>query len=265
MAWDVQESIAESRRACGGLGYSYHSLFGIHLGINDLNQTWEGDNHVLMMQTQQFLFTALKWLAKGEEMPETCEFLESSPPDMEEHNCCIHDLKGLQSLFKARACYMVHKASQVMMSDPSKVAENFNNYQQFDLREMSQAYFDTYILDTALNWISIIEDKGVVAVYEKLLLLHVQNNIVKNEIFYSPILGDEKIDKAKRSIMDLLKDLRNEVLALTKVLPFPNNSYGMLGNEDLQLYERVLQHVKSTEKVSERPNWWKLSYVNSEK
>lgn len=56
IAWDSQETIAECRRACGGLGYSYNSLFGVLLGINDLNQTWEGDNHVLMMQTQQFLF-----------------------------------------------------------------------------------------------------------------------------------------------------------------------------------------------------------------
>ena len=54
------------------------------MNINDLNQTWEGDNHVLLMQTQQFLFKCMRWLSKGEVLPETVEFLTLSPPDLEE-------------------------------------------------------------------------------------------------------------------------------------------------------------------------------------
>lgn len=56
IAWKTQDTLVECRRACGGHGYSHHALFGVKFGINDLNQTWEGDNHVLLMQSQQFLF-----------------------------------------------------------------------------------------------------------------------------------------------------------------------------------------------------------------
>lgn len=265
IAWDTQDTLAECRKACGGLGYSYHSLFGILTGINDLNQTWEGDNHVLMMQCQQFLFKSLKWISQGEDVTETLEFLSMDQPEMEEYNCCVYDLKGLKELFKARACYLVHKASQMMMSDPSKMAENFNNFQQFVLRDMCQAYHDIYLFETGTAWLDTISDKPTRAVFEKLLLLHIQNKLIKNSVFFQPILGEEKIQKAKISILNLLKDLRKEILSLTDVMPFTNRALGALGNEDLQIYDRVLQHIKTSKGVTERPSWWKLAYTNSEK
>jgi hypothetical protein len=240
-------------------------LFGVHTGINDLNQTWEGDNHVLMMQAQQFLFTALRWLMKGQELPETLEFLEASPSEMSEFNCCVFDLTSLQKLFKARANYLVHKASMLMMAEPDKVADNFEKYQQFELRDMCQAYHDTYIFDTYMSWLAAIEDKNVHAIYEKLLLLHIQGKIIGDQVFFKPILGVEKIERAKKSIISLLKDIRKDILPLTDTLPFPNKMYGLLGNEDLQLYERILVHIKSSPKVSERPEWWRLAYINDKK
>jgi acyl-CoA oxidase len=83
--WDSQDTISECRRACGGLGYSKYALFGDILNINDLNQTWEGDNHVLMMQAQQFLFKCMSWLGKGDTLPETVEWLTLSPPDLDDY------------------------------------------------------------------------------------------------------------------------------------------------------------------------------------
>lgn len=202
---------------------------------------------------------------KEEVLPETLEFLYLSPPDMTEFNTCINDVKGLQELFRARACHLVHKASQVMMIDPSKVNENFGNYQQFDLRDMCQAYFDTYIIDTYMNWLDTISDSNTRAVFEKILLLHLQNKIINNEVYFLSILGDEKIENAKRSVMKLLKELRKDILPLTDVLPIPNRGLGPLGNEDLQVYDRMIQHFKSSPKVSEKPTWWKLTYTNSQK
>ena len=43
----AKEALNESRAACGGLGFSKYAGFGEHIGFNDVNRTWEGDNHVL--------------------------------------------------------------------------------------------------------------------------------------------------------------------------------------------------------------------------
>lgn len=40
--------LQECREACGGLGYSYYAKIGILRNNFDINQTWEGDNNVLL-------------------------------------------------------------------------------------------------------------------------------------------------------------------------------------------------------------------------
>lgn len=40
--------LQECREACGGLGYSYYAKLGILRNNYDINQTWEGDNNVLL-------------------------------------------------------------------------------------------------------------------------------------------------------------------------------------------------------------------------
>lgn len=42
------EDISEARQALGGLGYSYYSKLATFIGNVDLNNTFEGDNKVLL-------------------------------------------------------------------------------------------------------------------------------------------------------------------------------------------------------------------------
>lgn len=196
MAWHSQDTIAESRRACGGLGYSYSSLFSVLSGINDLNSTWEGDNHVLMMQTQQFLLKGLEWVKNKKPAIETLEFLSLTPPDLTKHNCCIYDLEGLKNLFRARAANLVLVGAHIVFKNKGS-AEIIDELQSRELRDMCQGYFDTYSIDTFMNFIAKIENKDTKAIYEKVLLLHIQHKIVSNEAYFYDILGEEKIDNGK--------------------------------------------------------------------
>ena len=56
--WNAHEILFEARRAMGGLGYSHHALIGPIVYNGDVNQTFEGDNNVLIMQTAKFLMKA---------------------------------------------------------------------------------------------------------------------------------------------------------------------------------------------------------------
>lgn len=90
-----------------------------------------------------------------------------------------------------------------MMKDPSNVAKIFNSYQHFDLRDMCRAYHDTYVIDTLISWIETIGDKSTEEVFNKLALLLMQYIIVNDERFFEAILGEEKINMAKRGITRL--------------------------------------------------------------
>lgn len=89
------------------------------------------------------------------------------------------------------------------MKDPSNVAKVFNNYQQFDLREMCKAYHDTYVIDTLISWTESIGDKATEEVFNKLALLLMQYIIVNDENFFEAVLGEEKISMARRGIIRL--------------------------------------------------------------
>lgn len=52
----------------GGHGYSLYSKLGVIYNDNDVNLTWEGDNHVLIQQTTKYVLEeAQKVLQKGKE------------------------------------------------------------------------------------------------------------------------------------------------------------------------------------------------------
>lgn len=59
------KALQECREACGGLGYSHYSKLGILRANWDVQQTWEGDNNVLLQQTAKYLIDIVKAKFKG--------------------------------------------------------------------------------------------------------------------------------------------------------------------------------------------------------
>lgn len=264
ISWSSQETIADCRKACGGHGYSYYALFGNFLNFNDLHQTWEGDNHVLMMQTQKFLLKCLGLASKGKPLPETVEYMKLGQTKTPKYSGSLENIDELSKLFAQRASYTAIKAGNALKEAGKNSEQAFLELQPFELRDMCLAYHETYCIDTFKTFINSIKDNSTRNVFEKLLLLTTQVKMVNDGGFFINVVGEEKFEELKVSINNLLKDLRKEIILLTDVLPFPNRGLGPLGNEDMRVYERYIQHFKAAPKVTERPDWWKLAYVNSE-
>ena len=55
MTTTSQGWLQKFRELCGGHGYSHYNKLGIFRDNNDVNQTWEGDNTVIIQQTAKFI------------------------------------------------------------------------------------------------------------------------------------------------------------------------------------------------------------------
>jgi acyl-CoA oxidase len=49
----------------GGHGYSAYSRLGRLFNDNDINTTWEGDNHMLLQQTTKYMIKSASKIQRG--------------------------------------------------------------------------------------------------------------------------------------------------------------------------------------------------------
>ncbi len=50
----------------GGHGYHYYSKLAVLYNDNDINNTWEGDNNVLIQQATKYVLDNAQKLTKGQ-------------------------------------------------------------------------------------------------------------------------------------------------------------------------------------------------------
>eukprot|EP00344_Euplotes_crassus_P005848 CAMPEP_0196999594 /NCGR_PEP_ID=MMETSP1380-20130617/4737_1 /TAXON_ID=5936 /ORGANISM="Euplotes crassus, Strain CT5" /LENGTH=679 /DNA_ID=CAMNT_0042416571 /DNA_START=8 /DNA_END=2047 /DNA_ORIENTATION=+ len=264
VSWSSQSTIDECRKACGGHGYSFYSLFANILNFNDLHATWEGDSHVLTMQNQKFILNGIRKALKGKKVPETLEYLslaQTTPPAFKGD---FENIDELAKLFAQRASFLANKAAKALNEYEGGFEQGFLDLQSFELKDMSSAYHDNYCIETFRAFLTTVDDESVRSIFEKLLLLNFYTKMHNDGNFFVAALGLSQFEKLKKHINKSLKHLRKNIILLTQVLPFPERSMGALGHGDLQVYDRYLQHIKACKGVTERASWWKLAYTNSE-
>jgi len=84
--WQTMKGLQESREACGGLGYSYYSKVGLLRNDFDVNQTWEGDNNVLLQQTAKYLIDVVRDKLKGKKTsPLSTSWIKTTPVEGEQN------------------------------------------------------------------------------------------------------------------------------------------------------------------------------------
>lgn len=229
--------------------------------MNDIHSTWEGDNNVLLMQTQNFILKCLKRSASGDiDLPETVEYLAHGQDELEPYSGDLTDIAALNIWFEKRACNSAYAVAGKLMADPENAAKNFEKMQAFDLTELCLTYNQTYCINTFIHFLNEFTHEGTKAVFSKLLLLYIHTRM--NNIGVYP-RGSTQDNAIKTSIVDLCADLRKDIISLTDVLPFPNKALGPFGNEDLDYSSRYFEHFMSEEGVTERASWWKDVYANA--
>lgn len=66
--WAATETIRECRQMMGGHGYSAYSKMAALYSNNDVNNTWEGENNVLLQQTTKYVIENYQRAIQGKEI-----------------------------------------------------------------------------------------------------------------------------------------------------------------------------------------------------
>lgn len=126
---------------------------------------------------------------------------------------------------------------------------------------MVKAYLQRYIMVTYINFLEKFNDSpNSKEVLEKVALLHFQTEIIKNEGMFRDSVEKEQIEELKEKVIQLSKDLRPEVIALTFTVPFKDSAFGAIGKSTMQPYAEFMKGVVETPNCFGKPKEWSYLY-----
>mmetsp|Transcript_4284 Transcript_4284/g.4943 ORF Transcript_4284/g.4943 Transcript_4284/m.4943 type:complete len:521 (+) Transcript_4284:498-2060(+) len=266
--WNCSDTWRESRLACGGMGYSYLNNFAELGAISDVNQTWEGENYVLIQQACKLLLKNFTNLMRGKETMKTCEFMTSDTPEEYKFEGSFSSLNDIGKLFSYQANKCVHEAIFKIQTETMKEKEMrlskgeiWEKHLYYTFIPMVKAYLQRYILITYIKFLEKFNDSPKSKeVLGKLALLHFSTEIIKNEGMFRDTISKEQIEDLKERCIGLSQELRPEIVALTFTVPFKDNTYGSIGKSNMQPYAEFMKGVVNTPDCFGKPKKWSYLY-----
>lgn len=271
-SWAAYNGIAECRRACGGLGFSYYSKFSTLLSGNDVNQTWEGDNNVLLQQTAKFLLDCYKQKMKDKMKPtQTCEWVTTD--DVTEDKCEATTIDeflqfdNLKKVFEYRCNKLLQRtamslAGKTMGKTPDEQFKAWNDSQVFGCQDLALAYGEQsmVLFDIIfLKKLDVQEKKYFNQVKadtkESLLLLFrlsTLQNIMKDigTWYENGYLTADHGDMIREEIKNILPKISRFAINLTDAMkPREEETESMIAPSDGDLYKSIANKIFTAPKT----------------
>lgn len=256
--WTAIDSVAESRKACGGNGFSKFALFGDIFEFVDIGQTAEGDHNVILLKASSYLLhkTGEAQAAKfSDEI--SMEFLKQSIDEKSGTKYSPKCLKSQVDLFADKANYFCHQTLKEFKALTNKKVNATEYLHPTLFKKMCQSHYEFFVVKSYVRFLESFTDENTRKVFEDVLRLYVAYRIYKEAEYFRSVLGSDEFDEVPNTIISLCKSLRNEVILLTDSLPYPDKVMGVWGAKDMDGYARFLGLVRSVPGVSERPAYWK--------
>lgn len=266
MTWFTHRLLNEVRQVCGGLGYSAFSRIGNHINDNDVTQTYEGDNNVLIQQTGKFLMDNYRAILGGKKV--TAPSAQYIVLQLDEDAKAPADLTtNVESMikvweFKCNALIQV-SAKQFQQNITAQNGDLFaawNHSQLYGARDASFAYLVVYMARVFQERINSISCKNTQVVLHKLLELFLLDNILEDMVIFTEhnYFSGEQIRAMRARIQDLLDELKDETMGIIDAVADPEELIGSpFACKDGDMYKRFLAEVYTYDKCFERPTWWK--------
>ncbi|KAF5298166.1 hypothetical protein FQA39_LY02590 [Lamprigera yunnana] len=267
--WMVRDAAQECREACAGHGYLKAAGLGDIRNSNDANCTYEGENHILIQQTSNWLLKFWPIVLKGEKIKfplKSVDFLSNALQILRTNFNCktVQDFANLDniiSMYKWLVCYLL-KVSHEKYEQLSQNMEQFwakSESQVYYLKHLAAVYVQHFMIEKIYNMVLEADDLEIKNILKKILTLYGVWTLEKYlTSFYEGgyANGPNLVTFVQTSILNLCKDLKNDAVALVDVIAPPdflNNS--VLGQSDGLVYKHL--EASMVPGASPRPSWWK--------
>ncbi|KAI9360261.1 hypothetical protein BD770DRAFT_409343 [Pilaira anomala] len=241
-------AIEECRRACGGHGYSLFSGLGQFYQDYLPKVTWEGDNYLLTQQTARYLLKTMRSVRAGKISQKNStfsseyilEYLSNSQakcPFTSEQDLSNPEI--LLSAFKFRAAFLIDKAVHAI--DVDQISWND---MLVDIFRISRAHCQLLMVSNFIQSVfnsNLSEKMGLVLQRVAVLFcLSTLDQEAADFLTSGYLLPDQAI-MVKKQLIQILKTIRPDVVALVDVFDFPDYLLNSaLGENEGNVYEKMV-------------------------
>ncbi|CDW85064.1 acyl-coenzyme a oxidase [Stylonychia lemnae] len=271
--WTCYQGIQECRRACGGLGFSFHAKFGILLNNNDVNQTWEGDNNVLLQQAGKYVLDQRIKVLKGQEIQDdTLQFLSDKYvlQTMRLSKSEIANPQSILRLFQVRISIALNKVIRKLneLTQKTDQYQAWNISQVFEVRELAINYGDYLIVKEfkeKLDKLQFNQDQNSTTQQDTkecltyLFYLDAYTRLLngKQYLIISDDINMDGYQFLQDQIHNCLIKLKPHMIRVTDMFPPNDNLFNnILAPQDGDLYKSVHEKIVSDPQVYDKIGIW---------
>jgi acyl-CoA oxidase len=268
--WFSKEAIQECREACGGHGYLRAAGIGDIRNDNDANCTYEGENHVLIQQTANWLIKLWPEIERGERIStpmKSADFLSNGLQILKSRFTAsnveqICQPQNIIDAYQWLVCYLLKQTKNKLDTLVKKDGEFWakNNTQVYYAKSLGIAFIQHFFLQRALIVVQEADDVNNRNVLLRLFSLY---GLWSLEKFLATLYeggyaqGPQATHLIHEGILKLCSDIKDDAVALIDVIAPPDfilNS--VLGASDGEVYKHLQSAMFRSPYAMSRPSWW---------
>lgn len=237
-SWLARDGIQEAREACGGHGYLRSARLGDLRNDHDPNNTYEGDNNVLLMQTSNYIIKLYEDKLRNGKNIKTqlgiCDYLDKCDEILQDTQFKpnVNSIDDVIRVFEFMICFLTKISADKLRNflDNQRMTqfESREETQVYYLRNLSKIFFELNAINAFRSFINCNQPRKadqaddyarVNHVLNKLLLLFSlwcldKNFLVLNQADFTGFNAQFGLHRLQEKILTLCDQLKKECVAL---------------------------------------------------
>lgn len=268
--WIARDCIQESREACGGHGYLKAARLGDLRNDHDANNTYEGDNNVLLQQTSNYLIKKLKEkVEEGKSITSpfgSVDYLDQMDQILSQKGTTeLRSIDQMISAYHFLVSWLLKKSSSKLEQNLVSAKNNLfiarGQSQVYYLRSLSIAFFEAEAVKRFYRFVSEDIPADLRPVLERLCFLFGLWCLEKHlaTLFEAGYFSQSfaAATEVRERIITLCSELKDDSVSLVDVFAPPDfilNS--CLGFADGKVYEHIYDALTHNRGAFDRPEWY---------
>ncbi|XP_035826828.1 peroxisomal acyl-coenzyme A oxidase 3 [Aplysia californica] len=273
--WMARDGIQECREACGGHGYFKVNRLGEIRNDHDPNNTYEGDNNVLLQQTSNFLLSYLNAAQAGDKISSplnSVNFLSNLPQRLKSKFTartvadCFNPAVSLEA-YRWLVSYLLVESGRRLGEQTQAGKDAFtarNDSQAYYCRSLSLAYIEHAVLERFVGFLEEKNDEPTPSelrpVLRQLCALYGLWSLDKHmATLYQGgyVSGGDPPRLIREAILQLCSQLKPEVVSLVDAVAPPDFILNSpIGCSDGQIYKNLYGAMMQGSRALERADYW---------